>query len=348
MGIPLLLVQHHHAHIASCMAENQLDENVIGISFDGTGLGDDDHIWGGEFLICDLGDYQRFTHFEYIPQPGGDAVTKHPWRMLLAYMQHYFGEEAAKQFPGLFQGIASHEIDAVRFLLKSGVNSPLTSSAGRLFDAVSALLDVCRHSTYHAEAPMRLEALADEKTSLSYPFDFDKSVSFKRTFAGMISDLENGVEKAEIAGRFHNTIVEVIVRISKIIRKQSGLDKVVLSGGSFQNRILLEKYFGPHVVLDKEADLEGLRIPHFYNAFYVYKYATGLSAAMALVQRVWEGGESEREDYMNFLKSGGSRFPLDSLKAAGVDMSRPEAVNRALGYFASLVDRLEKELIGPK
>jgi hydrogenase maturation protein HypF len=227
--------------VAAVMAEHGLTEPVIGVSFDGTGLGDDGHIWGGEFLICDLGDYQRFTHFEYIPQPGGDAVTKHPWRMMLAYMQHYFGEEAAKQFPGLFQGIATQEIDAVRFLFKSGVNSPLTSSAGRLFDAVSALLDVCRHSTYHAEAPMRLEALANEKTSLSYPFDFDKSVSFKRTFAGMISDLENGVEKAEIAGRFHNTIVEVIVRISKIIRKQSGLDKVVLSGGSFQNRILLEK-----------------------------------------------------------------------------------------------------------
>jgi oligoendopeptidase F len=111
-------------------------------------------------------------------------------------------------------------------------------------------------------------------------------------------------------------------------------------------RKLLEKYFGPHVVLDEEADLEGLRIPHFYSAFYVYKYATGLSAAMALSERVLEGGDSEREDYMNFLKSGGSRFPLDSLAAAGVDMSQPDAVNKALARFASLVDQLEKELLG--
>ncbi len=109
-------------------------------------------------------------------------------------------------------------------------------------------------------------------------------------------------------------------------------------------RVLLEKYFGPDVVIDEEADLEGLRIPHFYSAFYVYKYATGLSAAMALSERVLSGGDAEREDYMNFLKSGGSRFPLDSLKAAGVDMSRPDAVNSALKRFASLVDQLEKEL----
>lgn len=110
-------------------------------------------------------------------------------------------------------------------------------------------------------------------------------------------------------------------------------------------RTLLEKYFGPHVVLEEEADLEGLRIPHFYSAFYVYKYATGLSAAMALSERVLEGGDKEREEYMNFLKSGGSRFPLDSLQAAGVDMSRPDAVNQALSRFASLVDQLEKELL---
>ena len=110
-------------------------------------------------------------------------------------------------------------------------------------------------------------------------------------------------------------------------------------------RALLVKYFGSEVVLDELVDLEGLRIPHFYNAFYVYKYATGLSAAMALSEMVLEGGEVERESYMNFLKSGGSRFPLDSLKAAGVDMSLPDAVNKALARFASLVDQMEKELL---
>ncbi len=240
MKIPILLVQHHHAHIASCMAEFQLDEKVIGISFDGTGLGDDGNIWGGEFLICDLNEYQRFTHFEYIPQPGGDAVSKHPWRMMLAYLHHYFGDEVVSRFPLLFKGIDEAEIEGILFLLKSKVNSPLTSSAGRLFDAVSALLNVCRNSTYHAEAPMRLEAIADEKTSALYGFGFDGQISFRKTFEEMIADLLKGEETAKIAGKFHNTIVQLIVEVAEKMRKHTGLNKVVLSGGTFQNKILLE------------------------------------------------------------------------------------------------------------
>ena len=240
MKIPILLVQHHHAHIASCMAEFQLDEKVIGISFDGTGLGDDGNIWGGEFLICDLNEYQRFTHFEYIPQPGGDAVSKHPWRMMLAYLHHYFGDEVVSRFPLLFKGIDEAEIEGILFLLKSKVNSPLTSSAGRLFDAVSALLNVCRNSTYHAEAPMRLEAIADEKTSALYGFEFDGQISFGKTFEEMIADLLKGEETAKIAGKFHNTIVQLIVEVAEKMRKHTGLNKVVLSGGTFQNKILLE------------------------------------------------------------------------------------------------------------
>ncbi|MCF6170365.1 MAG: carbamoyltransferase HypF [Bacteroidales bacterium] len=241
MGIPLLLVQHHHAHIASCMAENRLDEKVIGISLDGTGLGDDGNIWGGEFLLCDLSESRRFTHFEYIPQPGGDTVSKQPWRMMLAYLYHYFGGAVAERFPHFFQNIGRKDMEAVLFLLKSGINTPLTSSAGRLFDAVSALLDVCRYSSYHAEAPMRLEAVANKNTDQAYNFSFDKVVSFRKTFGEIISDLAAGEEVAEVAGKFHNTVVNVIVEVSKRIRKQNGLNLVVLSGGTFQNRILLEK-----------------------------------------------------------------------------------------------------------
>lgn len=241
MGIPLILVQHHHAHIASCMAEHQLDEKVIGISFDGTGLGDDGNIWGGEFLVCDLNELQRFTHFEYVTQPGGDVVSKQPWRMMMAYLHHYFGEESTNQFPWLFKEIAQHEIEAVRFLLQSKVNSPLTSSAGRLFDAVSALLNICRHSTYHAEAPMRLEAIAEQNTDECYPYSLTDIVSFKNTFEEMINDLQNKIPTALISGKFHNTIVQVTVDVSEKIRQQTGLEKVVLSGGSFQNKIILEK-----------------------------------------------------------------------------------------------------------
>ncbi|MDC7234437.1 MAG: oligoendopeptidase F [Spirochaetales bacterium] len=154
-----------------------------------------------------------------------------------------------------------------------------------------------------------------------------------------------------LLGRQIDDALATIYRQTMFAEYESLCHSIVENGGALtvdvlrsEYRKLLEKYFGPDVVLDEEADLEGLRIPHFYSAFYVYKYATGLSAAMALSQRVLEGGAGEREDYMNFLKSGGSRFPLDSLKAAGVDMSRPDAVNSALSRFSSLVDQLETEL----
>ena len=113
LGVPIIGVQHHHAHIASCMAEHQLDEKVIGVSFDGTGYGADGHVWGGEFMVCDLADFERITHFEYIPQPGGDAVTRHPWRMMLSYLFHYFGEHVSEKFPFLFDGIDHDETEMV-------------------------------------------------------------------------------------------------------------------------------------------------------------------------------------------------------------------------------------------
>ena len=241
LGIPSTAVQHHHAHITSCMAEHQLDEKIIGVSFDGTGYGIDGNIWGGEFLVCDLVDFERANHFEYIPQPGGDVVTKFPWRMMHAYMFHYFGEDASNQFPFLYKGIENDEIDIVNFMMKSNINSPLTSSAGRLFDAVSALLGICQKSAYHAEAPMRLESIANYNSKDIYAYKIDTSISFKQTFEGMINDLTDKLDVSEIAGKFHNTIVDMTIQLALDIRRQKGLNKVALSGGSFQNRILLEK-----------------------------------------------------------------------------------------------------------
>ena len=241
LNLPVVAVQHHHAHIASCMAEHELDEKVIGISFDGTGYGDDGNIWGGEFLICDLLKYERINHFEYIPQPGGDAVSKHPWRMMTAYLFHYFGDEAINNFSHLFDGIDRDELQLVLFSLKSKVNAPLTSSAGRLFDAVSALLNICHETTYHAEAPMRLEAVSSFAENSSYAFEIGKSISFKTTFISIINDINAGIPKSVIASKFHNTIVQLIDAMAKEMRNKSQINKVVLSGGSFQNRIILEK-----------------------------------------------------------------------------------------------------------
>jgi len=240
LGIPMVETQHHHAHIASCMAENKLDEDVIGVSFDGTGYGEDGHIWGGEFFVCDLNKYHRATHFEYIPQPGGDVVTKHPWRMMLAYLYHYFESEIIESHPLIFKGIPPHELDLVNSMIEKGINCPLSSSAGRLFDAVSALLGICKTASFHAEPPMRLESIASE-TSEYYSFELDEIISMKRTFEGILSDLNQGISVGLISGKFHNTIVKIIVDQVQKISKQSGLKKVVLSGGSFQNRILLKK-----------------------------------------------------------------------------------------------------------
>ena len=243
MGIELIQVQHHHAHIASCMAENNLDEKVLGISFDGTGYGTDGNIWGGEFLICDLSDFERINQFEYIKQPGGDASNHHPWRMLLSHLIHYFGEKFVEENIDLFEGIDKNEIDLISTMIKKNINCPLSSSAGRLFDAVSALLGACRNATYHAEAPMRLEALIDksDQTIDIYPFEIKNSISFKSTFKNMISDLRLGISSSVISSKFHNTIVELVVSMATKVKKEKGLNKVVLSGGTFQNRIILEK-----------------------------------------------------------------------------------------------------------
>ncbi|PLW99626.1 MAG: hypothetical protein C0591_02555 [Marinilabiliales bacterium] len=240
LNIPMIETQHHHAHIASCMAEYKLDEKVIGISFDGTGYGTDGHIWGGEFFICDLIDFERISHFEYLPQPGGDLVTKQPWRMMLSYMHHYFGIDVVDHYPSVFNNIPLKELEMVIAMLEKGINCPLTSSSGRLFDAVSALLDICKTASYHAEPPMRLESIAKDTSDL-YTFNSGKEIGFKTVFEGILKDMEQGIDTGLISSKFHNTIIQVIFEMVKKISQQTGIKKVVLSGGSFQNRILLKK-----------------------------------------------------------------------------------------------------------
>ncbi len=239
LGIESLAVQHHHSHIASCMAENLLDETVIGIALDGTGFGTDRTIWGGEFLVCDLIDFERYTHFEAIPMPGGDKVIDKPWRSTLAYLYTYFRDE----FWNL-DFVKELDINEVKILLQAidkKINCPLSSSAGRLFDAVAALLGVCRNSGFHAEAPMRLEAILTFGIEAHYSFSFNKLISFKKMFKEIINDLKSDVNIGVIAAKFHNTIIEVLVQVSEQIRKEKGLQKIALSGGSFQNKYLLEK-----------------------------------------------------------------------------------------------------------
>jgi hydrogenase maturation protein HypF len=241
LGLQTVEVQHHHAHIAACMAEFNLDEKVIGVSMDGTGLGDDGNIWGGEFLIADLAGYERFTHFEYIPLPGGDKVTKEPWRTGLSILFQMYGDKLLDLDLDFLKSTPEHNVDLILQAIKKNINCPLSSSAGRLFDAVAAITNICPVSTFHAEAPMRLESVAHENVQFSYSFDFGEQISFRSTIQAIIDDLHFNVPVSEISAKFHNTFINVIFAVASQVRKTKGINKVVLSGGTFQNKYILSR-----------------------------------------------------------------------------------------------------------
>jgi len=240
LNIPVLRIQHHHSHIASCMAENGIDEEVIGISLDGTGYGTDGNIWGGEFLVADLKGFERFTHFDYVPMPGGDKAIDEPWRMAFSYIFKYFGETFDYRSLPVFSSIDDQRLSIVKEMIINRMNSPLTSGAGRLFDAVSSLLGLCQVAAFDSEAPMRLESAIGYKTDEFYPFDAGKTIVFADTIVAILKDLS--VQKVSlISAKFHNTIAQIVLEVSKKIRKETSVNKVILSGGVFQNKYLLEK-----------------------------------------------------------------------------------------------------------
>jgi len=238
--LPLVSVQHHHAHIASCMAEHHLDEKVIGVAFDGTGYGDDGNIWGSEFLVCDLNDYTRITHFEYIPLPGGDLAAEEPWRMAVSYLYKVFGKDFINLKLSFLKEIEPEKTELLIRMIDRKINCPLTSGAGRLFDAVAALLGLCQVASFPAEGPMRLESLVKKNCTESYKFDADQTICFNATIGGIVEDLSRGVDVTVIASKFHNTIISVIFDSVISLREKEGINKVVLSGGVFQNKYLLE------------------------------------------------------------------------------------------------------------
>ena len=240
-GLPIEEVQHHHAHIASCMAEHNIDREVIGVSFDGTGLGDDGAVWGGEFLICDLQNSKRFTHFRYVNMPGGDRASEEPWRMAAAYLYDLSGKSFAEEFKPFFSRVEERMLEAVVFALEKKIRCVPTSSAGRLFDAVSALTGLCTVNSFEAEAAMRLEACAAKDERLeTYRWDFDGTIDLRPSIRMICEDVLSGVPVPVISGRFHKTLFDVIREICLKIRTETGLDSVVLSGGCFQNRCIFE------------------------------------------------------------------------------------------------------------
>jgi len=238
-NLPVVKIQHHHAHIASCMAENGIDEPVIGISLDGVGLGTDGNIWGFEVMIADLLKFERISHLDYIPQPGGDQATHEPWRMALAYIYKYIGPDVdLDPFP-FYRTVGKDKIEGIKSVLDKKINCPMTSSAGRLFDAVAAMTGLCTHSAFHAEAPMRLEDSIKQSIQDSYFIHVDKIIDPSQMIISIHKDILHGTDPAVISAKFHHGMVRSIIESAIFGRDKSGLNKVLLSGGVFQNRFLL-------------------------------------------------------------------------------------------------------------
>ncbi len=238
--LTIIQVQHHHAHIASCMAEHRLDETVIGVAFDGTGYGDDGHSWGSEFFICDLNGYRRMTHFGYLPLPGGDAGSEEPWRMAVSWLYKVYQREFTSLDLPVIKENKAEDIEMLIMMMDRKINSPLTSGAGRMFDAVASLLGLCQFARFQAQGPMLLESLAAKDCTEAYPWTGGDVICLDDTLKGIVADLGAGVEKSIIASKFHNTVISIIFETVKGIRSGEGINKVVLSGGVFQNKYLLE------------------------------------------------------------------------------------------------------------
>jgi hydrogenase maturation protein HypF len=228
-GVSLVGVQHHHAHLAACLAEHGETEGAVGAIFDGAGLGTDGTIWGGEILAGDLVDFERVDHLWPVRQPGGDAATRQPWRMACAWMTAV--DEAP---PAALDGAAWSQVAA---LLESGLASPVTTSMGRLFDAVAALCGIRTTVTYEGQAAIELEAACAPGDHGLYP---GEGLDARPVIAAVARDVRAGVPVARIAARFHDTIAEVTAEVCAAAAAARDLANVVLAGGVFQNRRLLE------------------------------------------------------------------------------------------------------------
>ncbi|MCE5194843.1 MAG: carbamoyltransferase HypF [Nitrospiraceae bacterium] len=241
-------IQHHYAHIASVMAEHGINKKVIGAAFDGTGLGTDGKIWGSEFLLADINGFERLGHFKYIPLPGAETAIREPWRTAVSYICESMGEEAMEYLDkiGFIKKYKKENIDAIIKVMNSREFSPLSSGAGRLFDAVSAITGICDKNTFEGEAAIALEAVInDAKYSKDYPVNIKKSativIDFSQTILEILRDVIRGEDKKIISIRFHNTIVNVIIKTVKILSERLNIYDVVLSGGTFQNRYITER-----------------------------------------------------------------------------------------------------------
>jgi len=273
-GTRLVGVQHHHAHIASCLAENQYSGKVIGIALDGTGYGTDSTVWGGEFLIADTGSFRRAAHFAYRPIPGGDRAVKDVWRMAAAYISYLYDIdkenfdrqrfiEKWNSIPA-FRSIDSRDILTVAGMIRDKLNTPLTSSLGRLFDAVAAIAGIRNSVSYEGQAAIEFEAAMESGEvhnsagkSEMYSFVLELSdpviINPDPVVRACVDDAEAGISASEISIKFHTALVQVFVQVAELLREKENIETAALSGGCFQNKFLLEN-------LTKELESKGFKV----------------------------------------------------------------------------------------
>lgn len=242
--VRLVGVQHHHAHIASCMAEHQLTGKVVGVALDGTGYGIDGNVWGGEVFIADLQDFTRAAHLAYTPMPGGEKCIHEPWRMAIAYLWNALGDTWKEHLPpAVFPGIPETDIRFVEQMLRRNINAPLTSSCGRLFDAVAALVCGTTHASYEAQAAIIFEACCSTDADAGiYPFslgdDDPIEIGSGPLFAALAKDLRDKVAPSIMSRRFHAGLVDAFTTVVVRVAERSGIMRICLSGGCLQNVVL--------------------------------------------------------------------------------------------------------------
>jgi hydrogenase maturation protein HypF len=247
-GLQTIAVQHHYAHVAGCMAEYGLTGEVIGLALDGTGYGSDGKIWGGEVLIASLADFERFAHLEYVPMPGGEAAIKEPWRMALGHLKAAGFDVGPSETLNLV-GATENEACVLARMMERGVNVPLTSSLGRLFDAVAAVMLGRRVVDYEAQAAIELEGIAVDEPDYVPGYTLELAggdwaarepvrISAALLWCELVKDLRDGVSKARIAARFHAGVAAGFVRAAVLARTATGVSQVALSGGCMHNRRL--------------------------------------------------------------------------------------------------------------
>ena len=259
-GVTCVPVQHHHAHAVACMGENHIDGQVIALTLDGTGLGADDHIWGGEILVCTHSHFTRRAQLSYVPMPGGDAAVLEPWRMAAAVLFKAYGRSFLDLDIPFVRSMDSQKLSFLCQMMEKNLNSPLTSSAGRLFDAVSSLLGLCHRVSYESQAAMVLEAVAVTAGGIekqeskgkgnSYLVDLIEThtqmfpyyeVDMMPCIREIVQDIKQGISSGQISNGFHTAMVNGFVAAASRVKEDTGINKAVLSGGVFNNNLILNQ-----------------------------------------------------------------------------------------------------------